>query len=121
MEKPAPSDPELLADWLERNREAAFHRLVARYAGLVHATARRTCCDDSMAAEASQLTFIALAQKARSLTSCASLGGWLHTTAMMQAKNLKRKTQREFRKRQLLHSAMETESSHASNHVWQEM
>ena len=121
MEKSAPSDPELLADWLSQQREPAFHALVARYAGLVHATAKRTCYDDSMAAEASQLTFIALAQKAKKLTSCASLGGWLHTTAMMQAKNLLRKSQRENRKRQLLQAAMETEPIHSSNGIWQEM
>ncbi|MES2660170.1 MAG: RNA polymerase sigma factor [Verrucomicrobiota bacterium] len=121
MEKPAPSDPELLAEWLGQQREPAFHALVARYAGLVHATARRTCGDDSMAAEASQLTFIALARKAKSLTSCASLGGWLHTTAMMQAKNLIRKSQRENRKRQLLQAAMEIEAPHAPNDVWKEM
>ncbi len=121
MEKSVPSDPELLADWLSQQREPAFHALVARYAGLVHATAKRTCGDESMAAEASQLTFIALAQKAKSLTSCASLGGWLHTTAMMQAKNLSRKSQRESRKRQLLQAAMETEPPHASNDVWKEM
>ena len=76
-----PSDPELLADWVGHRREPAFHALVARYAGLVHMTARRTCGDDSMAAEAAQLTFIPLARKAKSLTSCASLGGWLHITA----------------------------------------
>lgn len=121
MEKPAPSDPELLADWLGRHRESAFQALVARYAGLVHATAKRTCGDDSMAAEASQLTFIALAQKAKSLTSCGSLGGWLHLTAMMQAKNLIRKSQRENRKRQLLQATMETGQPHASNDIWQEM
>ncbi len=121
MEKPAPSDPELLADWLNQHRESAFHALVARYAGLVHATARRASSDDSIAAEAAQLTFITLAQKAKSLTFCASLGGWLHTTALMQAKNLIRKSQRENRKRQLLQAAMETEPPHASNDIWQEM
>lgn len=121
MEKPAPTDPELLAAWLDRRSESAFHALVARYAGLVHATARRTCGDDLMAAEASQLAFIALAQKANSLASCASLGGWLHTAAMMQAKNLIRKSQRENRKRQLLQSAMETEPPHAPDDTWQEM
>jgi len=121
MQSSAPSDSELLADWLGWQREPAFHALVARYAGLVHATAKRTCGDDSLAAEASQLTFIALAQKAKSLATCASLGGWLHLTAMMQAKNLLRKSQREKRKRQLLQAAMETEPSHSSNDVWQEM
>jgi RNA polymerase sigma factor (sigma-70 family) len=121
MEKSAPSDPELLAEWLGQNREAAFHALVIRYAPLVHATARRTCDDDSLAAEASQLTFIALARKARSLTSYPSLGGWLHVTARMQAKNLIRKSQRESRKRQLLQAAMETEPPHAANDPWQKV
>lgn len=121
MEKPAPSDPELLNEWLGKHREAAFHALVARYAGLVYATAKRSCHDDSLAAEASQLTFITLAQKARSLTSCASLGGWLHVTAIMQAKNLLRKSQRETRKRLLLQAAMETESQRHHADSWQEM
>jgi RNA polymerase sigma factor (sigma-70 family) len=121
MEKPAPSDPELLNEWLGKHREAAFHALVARYAGLVYATAKRSCYDDSLAAEASQLTFITLAQKARSLTSCASLGGWLHITAVMQAKNLLRKSQRETRKRSLLQAAMETESQRHHADSWQEM
>ena len=58
MEKSGPSDPELLTEWLETRREEAFHALVTRYAGLVLMTARRTCGDDAMAAEASQLTFI---------------------------------------------------------------
>lgn len=76
----------------------AFHALVSRYVGLVHTTARRTCGDESMAAEVSQLTFITLARKARSLASCGSLGGWLHCTAMMHAKNLRCQNQRENRK-----------------------
>jgi RNA polymerase sigma factor (sigma-70 family) len=121
MEKPAPSDPELLNEWLGQHREAAFHALVARYSGLVYATAKRSCRDDSLAAEASQLTFITLAQRARSLTSCASLGGWLHITAVMQAKNLLRKSQRENRKRLLLQAAMETESRPHHADSWQEM
>ena len=121
METTAPSDPELLADWLGRHSEPAFHALVARYSGLVHATAKRTCGADSMAADASQLTFIALARKAHSLTSCASLGGWLHTTAMMQAKNLSRKSQRENRKRQLLQAAMEHESHSHPSGSWKDM
>ncbi|RYD42937.1 MAG: hypothetical protein EOP85_10695, partial [Verrucomicrobiaceae bacterium] len=69
MEKSAPSDPELLAQWLGQRREAAFHELVTRYATLVHATARRTCGNEAMATEASQLTFITLARKSGSLTT----------------------------------------------------
>ncbi len=120
MENSAHCDPELLDEWLELHREAAFHTLVARYTGLVYATAMRKCRDHSLAAEASQLTFIALAKKSKSLTSCSSLGGWLHLTAVMQSKNLVRKSQRELRKRLLLHAAMEIEPHHSKD-SWQEM
>jgi RNA polymerase sigma factor (sigma-70 family) len=71
-----------------------------------------------MAAEVSQLTFITLARKARSLASCQSLGGWLHRTAMMHAKSLRRQNQRENRKR--LQLAMET-PSHLHDDTWREM
>ncbi len=118
MRNHSPTDPELLAIWLEHRREAAFREIVARYAGLVHATARRTSGDESLAAEVSQLTFITLARKARSLTSCASLGGWLHRTAMMHAKNLLRRTQRENRKLELLD--METHSP-PSGDTWKDI
>lgn len=116
-----PSDAELLADWLERHRETAFHALVNRYAGLVHMAAQRTCGDDSLAAEASQLAFITLARKARSLASRSSLAGWLHLTAVMQAKNLLRHHQRENRKRQLLRTHMETDTQATPADAWQRM
>jgi RNA polymerase sigma factor (sigma-70 family) len=116
-----PSDAELLADWLKRHREPAFHALVARYAGLVHMAAKRTCGDDTLAAEASQLTFITLARKAKSLAARTSLAGWLHLTAVMQAKNLLRHHQRENRKRQLLRTHMETDTQASPADAWQRM
>lgn len=119
MRDSGPSDPQLLAAWLQHQREPAFHELVARYAGLVQATARRICGDESLAAEASQLTFITLARKAKSLTSCASLGGWLHRTAILHARNQLRQNRRESRKRQ--HLAMEPEPSPQPGDAWQEM
>lgn len=121
MPESGPSDAELLADWLQRRREPAFHTLVARYAGLVHMAAKRTCSDDSLAAEASQLTFITLARKAKSLSSRNSLAGWLHLTAVMQAKNLLRRHRRESRKRQLLRTHMETDTQGTPADAWQRM
>ncbi|MES2437851.1 MAG: RNA polymerase sigma factor [Verrucomicrobiota bacterium] len=120
MQSSEPTDSELLADWSSRQREPAFRQLVARYAGLVHMAAKRTCGDDSLAAEASQLTFILLAQKGKSLTSRQSLAGWLHLTAVMQAKNLLRKSCGELRKRDQLHAAMEAEP-HSTDDSWKEM
>lgn len=118
MSEPHPSDSELLADWLERREERAFHRLVERYAGLVHMAALRRCGDDSLAAEISQLTFISLARKAKSLASRTSLAGWLHITAMMHAKNLLRQRSRECRKLQLFQNHMETEPSSNAAEDW---
>ena len=60
-----PSDAELLADWLRHKREPAFQAIVARYAGLVHTAAKRSCGDETLTAEASQLAFILLARKAK--------------------------------------------------------
>ena len=119
MTSSASSDPELLAAWLDRRHEPAFRMLVARYAGLVRASALRTCENESLAAEAAQLTFITLARKARSLTSCRSLGGWLHQTAVWHARNLLRKARRESRKRDHLQAAMDTDSSHSD--AWQNL
>ena len=121
MPENGPSDAELLADWLEARREAAFHALVARYAGLVHQAGLRTTGDESLAAEASQLTFITLARKAGSLASRSSLAGWLHLTAVMQAKNLLRQRLRESRKRELLRTHMETDSHGQTADAWRRM
>ncbi|RYD22000.1 MAG: RNA polymerase sigma factor [Verrucomicrobiaceae bacterium] len=116
------TDAELLTEWTTRRSEPAFQALVARYAGLVHMAARRTCCgNDDLAKEVSQLVFILLAQKAKSLVSRSSLAGWLHVTAIMQAKNLHRKTQQETRKREQLLTTMDPDASLQANETWQEM
>jgi RNA polymerase sigma factor (sigma-70 family) len=101
------SDDALLKHWLATRSEAAFRTLVGRYAGLVHMAAMRTCGDASIAAEASQNTFITLAEKAGTLASRKSLAGWLHLTAVMQAKNLHRKQLRDSRKIERFHLQMD--------------
>ena len=121
MPENGPPDAELLAAWLRDRHEAAFHALVARYAGLVHQAGLRTTNDQSLAAEASQLTFITLARKARSLASRSSLAGWLHVTAVMQAKNLLRQRLRENRKRELLRTHMETDCHGQTADAWRRM
>lgn len=121
MEIAALTDTELLAAWVKHRDEAAFHTLVSRYAGLVHSAAKRACGDDSLAAEASQLTFILLTRKAKSLVPRASLGGWLYLTAAGEAKNLLRSSTRENRKRSALLSAMALHTPDAPDPSWQEI
>ena len=118
MDDAAQSDSDLLADWVAHRRESAFRTLVERYATLVHMAAKRTCGDDALAADASQLVFILLAQKAKSLTTHPTLAGWLHVTAVMKTRDLIDKTRRETRKRQLL--TMEAQS-HSHVDTWQKI
>ncbi len=113
------TDTELLADWLTNRRESAFRALVGRYARLVHMAARRICGSEDLAADASQLVFIRLAQKAGSLASHTSLGGWLHVATVMESRNQLRKHQHEIRKRELLRSAMEP-TTHSAE-TWREI
>jgi RNA polymerase sigma factor (sigma-70 family) len=115
------SDAELLAAWATQRREPAFHALVVRYADLVHMASKRACGDDTLAADASQLVFIQLVQKAKSLLGHPSLAGWLHVTAVMKTRELMGKNQRESRKLNRFHSAMEPESSTPLDGVWQEI
>jgi RNA polymerase sigma factor (sigma-70 family) len=121
MEIAALTDTELLTAWVKHRDETAFHTLVSRYAGLVHSAAKRACGDDSLAAEASQLTFILLTRKAKSLLPRASLGGWLYLTAAGEAKNLLRSSTRENRKRSALLSAMAIHTPDAPDPSWQEI
>lgn len=118
MPESDPSDSDLLAVWLERRDERAFHLLVERYAGLVHMAALRRVGDESLAAEVSQLTFIALARKAKSLVSRKTLAGWLHITAMMHAKNLVRQRSRESRKLQQFQQHMDAEPPSQAIEDW---
>lgn len=114
------SDSELLREWLDGRSEAAFELLVGRYAGLVQMAALRAGCDAATAAEASQLTFITLAKKARSLASRQSLGGWLYLTAMLQAKNALSLQRHELRKREEFRTHMDTRED-PSTGTWQRM
>lgn len=115
------SDSALLARWLDHGNEAAFRGLVERYAGLVFLAARRCAGDEEHASEAVQLTFITLAKRAGSLKGSESLAGWLHQTAVLQARNLMRRHQRELRKRQQLHAHMDELSAETADEAWTRM
>lgn len=117
----APSDTHLLASWLESRSEAGFRALVERYAGLVYMTAKRTCADDALAKEASHLTFITLARKATSLSQRDSLGGWLHVTSRMHARNLVQHRKREALKLERLGTYLETTSPGPAPAAWRKL
>lgn len=79
-------DAELLQRWAARADEAAFRRLVERYAGLVHGVAvRRTGGQQALAQEIGQNVFTMLARKAAGLKSHPSLPAWLHRAAVLES------------------------------------
>src|SRR5436190_18195788 len=80
-------DRQLLRAWTEDRDEAAFRRLVERYAGLVHGAALRRAGDAELAAEAAQDAFIRLAKHAATIHRAESLPSWLHATAVRAAAN----------------------------------
>src|SRR5436190_7901706 len=69
----------LLDEYARTGSEAAFRDMVSRYIGLVYSSALRLVRGDiHLAEDVTQLVFIDLARKARSLSSEVMLGGWLH-------------------------------------------
>ncbi|BDS07261.1 hypothetical protein NT6N_23010 [Oceaniferula spumae] len=100
------SDTALLKLWVQQRDEPAFHELVRRHSAFVHRAARGVCGDDTLAADACQLTFITLAKKATSLLTRPTLAGWLHTTAVMHSRNLIRARKRDSDKNNKFHTHM---------------
>jgi RNA polymerase sigma factor (sigma-70 family) len=120
MDHSLKSDRELLATWVRHRCEATFHALVVRYANLVFMAARRTCGDDALAADASQLVFILLARKAPGLLEHPALAGWLQLAAVRTTQDLMDKNRREARKRQRFQTVVERQP-HAAAESWRDM
>src|SRR5690242_13574044 len=79
-------DSELVSAYATERSEAAFRALVARHVNLVFATALRQVGDRGMAEEITQNVFITLANKSPRLSGIETLAGWLHRTAVFEAK-----------------------------------
>lgn len=84
-------DAELLRQYCEGGSQTAFRELVERHLGLVyHSALARAGGGAQLAQDASQMVFVLLAAKARTLQHHPSLAGWLHTTACFKAGELMR-------------------------------
>jgi RNA polymerase sigma factor (sigma-70 family) len=94
----APTDPDLLAAFLDRRDEAAFAALVRRHGPLVLSTCRTILKDEAAADDAFQATFVALYRKAPGLRRLPSLAGWLFGAARNCARHLRRAADRQARR-----------------------
>lgn len=83
-------DHDLLAQYAQKNSEAAFAALAERHLGLVYSTALRCAGHAYAAEEISQAVFIILAQKADKLSRKVALSGWLYQTTRLTAANFLR-------------------------------
>jgi RNA polymerase sigma factor (sigma-70 family) len=79
-------DKELVQSYVAEGSDQAFRALVGRHVDLVYATALRQVGDPGTAEEITQNVFLTLAQKAPWLAGVETLAGWLHRTALFEAK-----------------------------------
>jgi RNA polymerase sigma factor (sigma-70 family) len=77
----------LLQRYVRQHSQDAFAQLVNRYLGLVYASARRQTSDAHLAEDVTQKVFLALAQKARTLTAGVILSSWLLSATRYIASN----------------------------------
>lgn len=80
------ADQDLVGSYARDGSETAFRALVARHVDLVFGAALRQTGDAGLAEEVTQNVFIALARKAPRLAGHETLAGWLHRTAILEAK-----------------------------------
>src|SRR5438046_821885 len=89
------NDQDLLKRFVGEGSEEAFAELVRRHLALVYNTAlRQLGGDQHRAADASQIVFTALAQKAPALVRYPALGGWLYARSRHAALAIIRADQR---------------------------
>jgi RNA polymerase sigma factor (sigma-70 family) len=120
------SDRELLRRFADAGEEAAFSRLVDRHAAMVRGVAMRCTGDAAMSDEVAQSVFFLLASRAGSVPAD-HLGGWLHRTAFLTARNARRNSLRYKQALRELgrHHDVMTDTSNSDPHLhdspWEEI
>ena len=98
---PEPDDITLLKQYAGGD-ESAFTALFERHVHLVYSTALRQASNPSCAEEITQVVFILLARKAKSLSPKTVLSGWLYQAARLTAASLiKREIRRQRREQEV--------------------
>jgi RNA polymerase sigma factor (sigma-70 family) len=87
----APSDEQLLADYLARRSDEAFAAILGRHGPMVLNVCRRILHDAHAAEDVFQATFLVLADRADAIHRRASLAGFLHGVAYRLAVRARRR------------------------------
>ncbi len=111
-------DHRLLEAFARKDDEQAFRALVERYTNLVFGTALRICRNRGLAEEVAQNVFTALAKRADVLDASGGIGGWLHRTTCLEAKNLCRREKR-YRDRMNKYSQQVTSEDDETVPLWE--
>lgn len=82
-----PRDSEWLDAYVQRGDERAFSQLVAAHVDMVYSAALRQVRNRHLAEEVTQVVFIVLARKAKTLRAGTVLPAWLHKTVRFTALN----------------------------------
>ena len=107
------SDRDLLREYSESRSESAFAELVSRHVDFVYGAALRQLGGDVYRAEdVTQIVFTDLARKAASLSTRATLLGWLHISVHHASAQLRRGEQRrQAREQEAYHMHHQEETS----------
>src|SRR5688500_8962348 len=84
------TDQALLEEFVRSGSAQAFRALVARYAGLVRASALRQVRDQHVADDVTQAVFIVLARRAATIRDAAVLPAWLIRTAHFASRDARK-------------------------------
>ncbi len=100
-------DTQIVQHYVDTKSESAFLSLTERYGGMVHHVCFSVLRNDADADDATQATFLVLANKAHTLKTHSSLGAFLHRVALCAARDLlkanQRRTRREQEARPMIH------------------
>ena len=92
------SDTELLGLFVVNDDQEAFKKLIQRHAPMVMNVCRSFLWNSADCEDSVQAVFLLLARKSKALMRHSSIGGWLHTVAVNESQNRRR---RIFRQREV--------------------
>ena len=113
------TDAQLLEQFVISGSHDAFGELVSRHIGWIQASARRRLHDPGLAEDATQATFILLAQKAPSLRKEVVLSAWLFSTLRFTCLAITRSERRRKIREDEAAAMRETETN--TDEVWGEL